>query len=88
MHLVPRVIRHAQNTKANGTLIIPQWLSSPFWPLLFPNGLTSADFVEGVIELPNCNTLILSGQSGANLLKGLPNMPVMALRLTIVDCSS
>ena len=48
VHLVPRVVRHAQNTKANGTLIIPQWLSSPFWPLLFPNGFAPAEFVEGV----------------------------------------
>ena len=81
VHLVPRVVRHAQNTKASGTLIIPQWLSSPFWPLLFPDGLTPADFVVGVIVLPNSDTLFLPGQSGANLFKGLPNTPVLALRL-------
>ena len=28
VHLVPRVIRHAQNSSAKGTLIIPQWVSS------------------------------------------------------------
>ena len=28
VYLVPRVIRHAQNTKAVGTLIVPQWCSS------------------------------------------------------------
>ena len=38
VHLVPRVIRHAQNTNAKGTLVVPQWLSSLFWPLLFPDG--------------------------------------------------
>ena len=88
MHLVPRVVRHAQNTKANGTLIIPQWLSSPFWPLLFPDGFTPADFVGGVIELPNSDTLILSGHFGANLFKGLPNTPVLALRLLFDDSSN
>ena len=81
VYLVPRVIRHAQNTKANGTLIIPQWLSSPFWPLLFCNGFTPAEFVGGVIELPNLDTLLLAGHSGANLFKGLPNTPVLAVRL-------
>ena len=88
VHLVPRIVRHAQNTKANGTLIIPQWLSSPFWPLLFPNGFAPAEFVEGVIELPNCDTLFLPGQSGTNLFKGLPNTPVLALRLVFNDPSS
>ena len=30
VYLVPRVIRHAENSKAKGTLVIPQWVSSPF----------------------------------------------------------
>ena len=81
VYLVPRVIRHAQSTKANGTLIIPQWFSSSFWPLLFSNGFIPADFVVGVIELPSSEALIISGQSGANLFKGLPNTPVLALKL-------
>ena len=88
IHLVPRVFRHAQYTKANGTLIIPQWFSSPFWPLLFPDGFMPAEFVEGVIELPISDTLILPGQSGANLFKGLPNTPMLALRLIFDVCSN
>ena len=79
--LIPRVVRHAQNTKANGTLIVSQWPFSPFWPLLFPDGFTPADFVVGIIVLPDYDTLILSGQTGANLFKGAPNTPVLALRL-------
>ena len=75
-------------TKANSTLVIPQWLSSPFWPLLFPNGFVAAEFVEGMIELPISDTLILPGQSGANLFKGLPNMPVLPLRLGFDVCSN
>ena len=34
MFLVPRLLRHAQSTKAQGTLIVPHWVSSPFWPVL------------------------------------------------------
>ena len=32
--LVPRVIRHLAHCKAVGTLIVPEWVSSPFWPML------------------------------------------------------
>ena len=45
VYLIPRVIRHAQKSKAKGTLVVPQWLSSPFWPLLYPNGTDPVDFI-------------------------------------------
>ena len=32
--LVPKVIRHAEFCKAVGTLIVPEWPSALFWPLL------------------------------------------------------
>ena len=81
VYLVPRVIRHAQNTNANGTLVVPQWPSSPFWPLLFPDGVTPAKFVKECLELTKTKTLILPGQLGSSLFKGLPNTPVLALRV-------
>ena len=84
IHLIPRVIRHAQNQRAKGTLIVPQWLSSPFRPLLFPNRVDPADFVVGCYELPSSEDLILPGQSGNSLFRGLPNMPVLALRLNFM----
>lgn len=84
IYLLPRVIRHAQNSKAKGTLVVPQWLSSPFWPLLFPNGTDPADFVTCWLELPGSAELILPGPSGANLFNGIPNTPVLAIWL---DCS-
>ena len=59
----------------------PPVVSSSFWPLLFPNDFIPADFVVGVIELPSSEALIISGQTGANLFKGLPNTPVLALKL-------
>ena len=85
VHLVPRVIRHGQNTNARGTLVVPQWLSSPFWPLLFPDGVMPAEFVKEYMELPCTETLILPGQLGTSLFKGLPNTPVLALRIEFHD---
>ena len=81
VYLVPRVIRHAQNTNAKGTLVVPQWLSSPFWPLLFPNGTSPAAFVKEWVELPRTENLIMPGHLGVSLFKGLPNTLVLALRI-------
>ena len=50
----PRVLRYAQNTKVQGILIVPQWFSSPFWSLLFPNGVELVQLVKQFIELPRC----------------------------------
>jgi hypothetical protein len=33
--LVPRVIKHLQVSRAQGTLVIPDWPYAPFWPMLF-----------------------------------------------------
>ena len=79
--LVPRVIRHAQTSEAVGTLIVPQWLSAPFWPLLFPNGWDPAEYVVEWMELPSGTELILPGLNGASLFKGPPNTPVLAIRI-------
>jgi len=35
IYSIPRVLRHAQKTHAKGSLIVPQWFSAPFWPILF-----------------------------------------------------
>ena len=82
-NLVPRVIGHAQNTNANGILVVPQWSSSSFWPLLIPYGVTPAKFAKECLELTRTETLlILPGQIGASFLKGLPNTLVLALELS------
>jgi len=51
VYLIPHVIRHAQSSGAQSTLIVPQWLSSPFWPLLFLNCVDPAEFVVEYLEL-------------------------------------
>ena len=63
-YLVLRVLWHAQNTKTLGTLIVHQWFSSPFWPLLLPKGTEPTEFVEQSMELPRSETTFLPGRSG------------------------
>ena len=82
VHLIPRLLKHAEATKAEGTLVMPQWISAPFWPLLFPDGQQVAGFVKQIVELPNRDSLFLPSQSGLNIFKWLPNTPVLALRLS------
>ena len=80
-YLVPRLIRHAQVTGALGTLVVPQWYSAPYWPLLFPDGIHPAEFVKELLVLPVWQSLILPGVSGSSLFNGNPNVEMLALRL-------
>ena len=82
--LVPRLIQHACKTKAVGTLIVPEWISAPFWPILFPEG-ASAVFVKRIFQLPQVDWVLSPGRSGKTLFNGPPNTKVLALWL---DCSS
>ena len=47
------LLRHAQGTKAVGTLVAPQWYSVPYWPLLFPDGthVHPAKFIKEIMVL-------------------------------------
>ena len=67
VHLVCRVLHHARACGCSGTLIVPLWKSVPFWPILCPDGLIFAPFVQGVMELPNADNLIISGWLGTML---------------------
>ena len=82
--LIPRVIRHALNTTASGTLVVPRWPLAPFWPMLFPDGCTQAPFVIGEKTLDRSTHLVVAGHSDGNLFKGAPNTDLLALRL---DCT-
>ena len=42
---MPRVIGHAEVCMSKGTLIVPEWMAAPFWPLLQPVAGEFAYFV-------------------------------------------
>ena len=80
--LIPRVLRHAQHCKAEGTLVVPGWESAPFWPLVCPDGKNFASFVVAWCELPCIERLFIPGRRGTALFDGQrPNTLVLALRL-------
>ena len=78
-YLIPRTIKHAQRTRACGTLIVPQWVSVPFWPILFPDGYTNAGFIREIRVLDN--VIILPGRHGANLFDNSPTTNMLALKV-------
>ena len=62
-------------------LIVSEWQSAPFWPLLYPSKEEFAYFVQDRLELPLSEFLILPGLSGFTLFHGkMPNTRVLALR--------
>jgi len=80
-YLVPHLIGHARETRAVGTLVVPQWCSAPYWPLLFPDGKHPAKFVKEVVVLPIWEWLILLEASGSSLFNKVLNTELLALYL-------
>ena len=83
VYLVPRVLRHAQSTKAKGTLLVPRWSSAVFWPMLFTrNGESGfATGVKATLAINKSEVIIRPGRAGARLFKGFPNTDMLAVRL-------
>ena len=47
--LVTRVIRYLSVCRSVGTLIVPKWVSAPFWPMLFGPHSPFSVFVKETI---------------------------------------
>ena len=61
---IPRVLKHAKVTKASSTLELPKWLSVPFWPMLYPDGVHQLEFIWDLCEFPSQESLFLAGPLG------------------------
>ena len=59
--IIVDVIRHARACCAAGTLIVPEWPSAFFWPLLKPRPSGFASFVVDVVRLPRRSDMIIPG---------------------------
>ena len=81
VYLVPRILRHACNCDAKGTLVVPEWPSAVFWPMLFPQPDRPATFVKEVITIWKSELYLHPGKAGANLFKGTPNTNMLAIQI-------
>ena len=83
--LACRAINHLVKCKTVGTLIVPKWPSSPFWPLLFNEGLVYKPYVTEVLEFHEPERIFVAGNNLNSLFaRGDFVGAVLAVRL---DCS-
>ena len=47
---IPATISHACKQRAKGTLVVPFWPTSYFWPLIFADGSHAAPFVRSSVR--------------------------------------
>ena len=84
--MVVDVIKHACVCCSTGTLILPEWPSAYFWPLLKPCPSRFASFVTDVVSLPKTSDLIIPGpgqkvlyHSKPSVFFGCPKFTMLAL---------
>ena len=68
-------------------LVVPNWPSTPFWPMLFPGLGTMAPFVVELKVLLKSELKIIPGRMAVSLFNGSPNADVLALKL-VPTCKS
>ena len=81
LYLIGDVIRRVGSVPCHGTLIVPEWKSAWWWPLLF-SGDRGAPFVRSWIYLPRMGGLFEGGTCPWNWFDGgRPRCEVLAIRL-------
>ena len=84
--MVSKVINHLVNCKAIGTLVVPKWPSSPFWPLLFDDDLIYKPYVRDVLEFHETNRIFVPGQNRNSIFaRGDFKGTVLAVKLNAID---
>lgn len=58
IYLIPKVLRHVVLCKATGTIVVPHWISAPFWPLLFDKDSFCANFVADILDFSGIKTFM------------------------------
>lgn len=80
---IARVIAHLRVCKAEGTLVIPLWKSSYFWPLLCDDGRHWNTFVHDWVVLPKFKQLFVRGKAKNDLFGARElSFLVVALRIS------
>ena len=74
--LIGDTLKHAKLCKASGILIVPEWQSSYFWPLLTPNGKFFYPFVEDYAVL---DPYFLSDCKKTSVFSGFTNFRTLTL---------
>ena len=80
--LIPRVLRHAENCLAQGTLVLPVWSSASFWPLLLSDsGQGFAHFIKETLLLPTGKEYHTTGACNSMFGREDLKFDMLALRI-------
>ena len=83
-----------ENCKAKGTLVVPEWKSAPFWPLLcsYDCPFLLPEFVKDFCYLPRSRHMFLPGRGSSlvytnkkSVFSGVPNFNFLAFRLNFAS---
>lgn len=81
-YLVPRVLRHMAMGEEDGTLLIPEWHSAPWWPLLVTRRGTWKTFMADSRQILPYEGIFIAGSAASSIFtSGVPAFPLLALRL-------
>lgn len=81
-YLIPRVLKHMSAGGEDGTLIVPQWPSASWWPLLVDMNGSWKGFVTGAMTIHPYNGIFLAGSAASNIFTSeVPSFLILALRI-------
>ena len=81
-YLVPRVLRHMQEGHEDGTLLVPEWHSAPWWPLLITKHGSWRNFVTASLRIQPYEGLFIPGAAASCVFTaGVPSFCLLALKL-------
>ena len=84
--LASKCINHLVSCRAMGTLVVPKWHSSAFWPLLFKQNLDYVSYVRDVLEFHESERIFVAGNNVNSLFaNGNFHGKVIAVRLDASD---
>ena len=80
-YLVPRVLRHMRDGREDGTLLVPEWPSAPWWPLFAKHGSWHG-FVTASLRIQPLGGLFIPGATAISFVTaGVPSFCLLALKL-------
>ena len=78
--LVPRVLRHMSVGKEDGTLLVPEWRSAPWWPLLVTRCGSWREFVVDSRQIQPYEGIFVPGSAASSIFSsGTPAFSLLAL---------
>ena len=78
--LIPAILTHAASSGTTITIIIPEWHSAFWWPLLSPSPRIWHSFVTHSLDLRKGSTCLVPGRTSSFNGAGYPNSNMWALR--------